>query len=45
MDFEDEQAFIDDIFPHLAAGGDSLNSAILMPLAQDTTFYQAFQLY
>ena len=35
MDFEDEQAFIDDIFPNLAAGGNTLNSAILMPLAQE----------
>ncbi len=35
MDFEDEQAFINDIFPNLAAG-DTMNAAILMPLAQGT---------
>ena len=32
MDFEDKQAMINDIFPHLAVGGDSSDSAILMPL-------------
>lgn len=36
MDFEDDQAFIDDIFPNLASGGDTLSSAILMPLDQET---------
>ena len=34
MDFEDEQSFIDDIFPNLAVGGNTLNAAILMPLTQ-----------
>jgi ATP-dependent DNA helicase PIF1 len=39
MDFEDEQAFIDDVFPNLAAGGNTLNAAILLPLAQVTAFF------
>jgi hypothetical protein len=38
MDFEDEQGFIDDVFPNLSVGGDSLKSAILMPLTQGPTF-------
>ncbi len=33
MDFEEEEAMINDIFPDLAAG-DTLHSAILMPLIQ-----------
>ena len=44
MDFEDEQALIDEIFPDLAIGGDCLNSAILMPLALETSILIAWNL-
>jgi hypothetical protein len=35
MDFADEDAMIDDIFPDLATGGNAVDACILMPLIQE----------
>ncbi len=39
LDFDDEDAMIQEVFPDLASGGDSVDACILMPLAWRHIYY------